>query len=79
MNLWGTFNTAPQTCGERTTKNILKKTVNLKGVECKNQQWAKKEGKETESSRVLVAHSCDPSYSGGRNQEDPGSKLALDK
>jgi hypothetical protein len=25
---------------------------------------------------VLVAHACNPSYSGGRDQEDPGSKPA---
>jgi hypothetical protein len=25
-------------------------------------------------SQALVAHSCNPSYSGGRNQEDCGSK-----
>jgi hypothetical protein len=27
-------------------------------------------------SRVLVAHTCNPSYSGGRDQEDHGSKPA---
>jgi hypothetical protein len=27
-------------------------------------------------SRALVAHSCNPSYSGGRDQEDRGSKSA---
>jgi hypothetical protein len=27
-------------------------------------------------SQVLVAHACDPSYSGGRDQEDGGSKPA---
>jgi hypothetical protein len=27
-------------------------------------------------SRALVAHTCNPSYSGGRNQEDQGSKPA---
>jgi hypothetical protein len=27
-------------------------------------------------SQVLVAHACNPSYSGGRDQEDPGSKPA---
>jgi hypothetical protein len=27
-------------------------------------------------SWALVAHTCDPSYSGGRNQEDRGSKPA---
>jgi hypothetical protein len=26
---------------------------------------------------VLVAHSCNPTYSGGRDQEEGGSKLAL--
>jgi hypothetical protein len=26
--------------------------------------------------QVLVAHICNPSYSGGRDQEDCGSKLA---
>jgi hypothetical protein len=25
---------------------------------------------------VLVAHACNPSYSGGRDQENPGSKQA---
>jgi hypothetical protein len=29
------------------------------------------------SSQVLVAHACNPSYSEGRDQEDPGSKPAL--
>jgi hypothetical protein len=27
-------------------------------------------------SQVLVAYACDPSYSGGRDQEDLGSKPA---
>jgi hypothetical protein len=27
----------------------------------------------------MVAHACDPSYSGGRDQENHGSKLALAK
>jgi hypothetical protein len=27
----------------------------------------------------LVAHACNPSYSGGRDQEDPGSKPAPGK
>jgi hypothetical protein len=27
-------------------------------------------------SQALVAHTCNPSYSGGKDQEDPGSKLA---
>jgi hypothetical protein len=29
--------------------------------------------------RVLVAHDCNPSYSGGRDQEDSGSKPAMGK
>jgi hypothetical protein len=29
--------------------------------------------KNTNSGRVLIIHSCNPSYSGGRNQEDHGS------
>jgi hypothetical protein len=38
------------------------------------------EGKWMESedirlSEMLVAHACNPSYSGGRDQEDHGSKL----
>jgi hypothetical protein len=28
---------------------------------------------------VLVAHTCNPSYSGSRDQEDQGLKPALDK
>jgi hypothetical protein len=28
---------------------------------------------------MLVAHTCNPSYSGGRNQEDCGSKPAQGK
>jgi hypothetical protein len=28
-------------------------------------------------SQAPVAHSCNPSYSGGRDQEDHGSKIAL--
>jgi hypothetical protein len=28
------------------------------------------------TSRVLVAHTCNPSYSGGRDQKDLGSKPA---
>jgi hypothetical protein len=32
--------------------------------------WKKK------SSQVPVAHACNPSYSGGRDQEDLGSKPA---
>jgi hypothetical protein len=30
-------------------------------------------------SQVLVAHTCNPSYSGGRDQEDCGSKPTLGK
>jgi hypothetical protein len=30
----------------------------------------------TTFSRVLVAHACNPSYSGGRDQEDQGLKPA---
>jgi hypothetical protein len=30
-------------------------------------------------SQVLVAHACNPSYSGGRDQEDCGSKPARAK
>jgi hypothetical protein len=29
--------------------------------------------------QVLVAHACNPSYSGGRDQEDRGSKPTLGK
>jgi hypothetical protein len=29
-----------------------------------------------DASLSLVAHACNPSYSGGRNQEDHGFKLA---
>jgi hypothetical protein len=28
------------------------------------------------NSQVLVAHACNPSYSGGRDHKDPGSKPA---
>jgi hypothetical protein len=31
------------------------------------------------ASRVLVAHTCNPSYLGGTDQEAPGSKPALGK
>jgi hypothetical protein len=31
---------------------------------------------ETSASWALVAHACDPSYSGGRDQEDHGLKPA---
>jgi hypothetical protein len=34
--------------------------------------------KET-TSQVLVAHTCNPSYSGGRDQKDLGSKPAQGK
>jgi hypothetical protein len=30
-------------------------------------------------SQALVAHACNPSYSGGRDQEDHGSKASLGK
>jgi hypothetical protein len=30
------------------------------------------------NSQVLVAHTCNPSYSGGREQEDQSSKLAYE-
>jgi hypothetical protein len=30
-------------------------------------------------SQTLVAHTCNPSYSGGKDQEDCGSKTALKK
>jgi hypothetical protein len=33
-------------------------------------------GKGWSHSRVLVAHTCHPSYSRGRDQEDPGLKPA---
>jgi hypothetical protein len=32
--------------------------------------------KKIPGSQVLVAHACNPSYSGGRDQEDRGSKPA---
>jgi hypothetical protein len=32
--------------------------------------------KDTKMSPVPVAHACNPSYSGGRDQEDHGSKPA---
>jgi hypothetical protein len=32
------------------------------------------DGQEGVSSLALVAHACNPSYSGGRDQEGPGSK-----
>jgi hypothetical protein len=32
--------------------------------------------KKTITSQALVAHSCNPSYSGGRDQEDHSSKPA---
>jgi hypothetical protein len=32
--------------------------------------------KKRKISQVLVAHTCNPSYSGGRDQEDHGSKTA---
>jgi hypothetical protein len=32
--------------------------------------------KTSDLSRVLVAHACNPSYSGGRDQEDGGLKPA---
>jgi hypothetical protein len=35
----------------------------------------KKKRKER-TSRALIAHACNPSYSGGRDQEDCGSKPA---
>jgi hypothetical protein len=35
--------------------------------------------KETFVHRAQVAHACNPSYSGGRDQEDRGSKPALGK
>jgi hypothetical protein len=31
------------------------------------------------AGRSLVAHACNPSYLGGRDQEDSGSKPALGK
>jgi hypothetical protein len=31
------------------------------------------------SSWALLTHTCNPSYLGGRDQEDQGSKAALDK
>jgi hypothetical protein len=33
--------------------------------------------KKNEFCQALVAHACTPSYSGGRDQEDCGSKPAL--
>jgi hypothetical protein len=38
---------------------------------CRHQKKKKKK-----TSQVPVAHTCNPSYSGGRNQEDRGSKPA---
>jgi hypothetical protein len=34
------------------------------------------ESKKAEMSQVPFAHACNPSYSGGRDQEDHSSKLA---
>jgi hypothetical protein len=33
-------------------------------------------GKESKISWVPIGHTCNPSYSGGRDQEDHGLKLA---
>jgi hypothetical protein len=39
-------------------------------------QKKKKQKNKTKKNYVLVAHACNPSYSGGRDQEDHGSKPA---
>jgi hypothetical protein len=36
----------------------------------------KKQKNKTKKNYVLVAHACNPSYSGGRDQEGHGSKPA---
>jgi hypothetical protein len=58
------------------------------GGECHKVEWlkvwalssspstAKKKKKEKYESQEPVAHTCHPSYSGGRDQEDHGSKPA---
>jgi hypothetical protein len=60
------------------------------GVEVKSERELKKKKKKRrksegirfrkkENGRAPVAHACHPSYSGGREQEDHGSKPALGK
>jgi hypothetical protein len=51
-----------------TTKPALQKI--LKGI-----LYTDKEERQSQS-QVLVAHACNPSYSGGRDQGDCGSKPA---
>jgi hypothetical protein len=34
-------------------------------------------GKKSQESQGLVAHTCDPNYSRGRDQQDGGSKPVL--
>jgi hypothetical protein len=36
--------------------------------------WRKNKAHKDDESWVLVAHVCNPNYSGGRDQEDHGSK-----
>jgi hypothetical protein len=41
-----------------------------------NEEKNKYKGYKNDWHRALVAHACNPSYSGGRDQEDHGSKPA---
>jgi hypothetical protein len=45
----------------------------------KDTDWLNGFLKETYFSWVLIAHTCNPSYSGGRDQEDCGSTPAQPK
>jgi hypothetical protein len=62
----------------------LKLDVNNKEIKKKNSPCIQKLNlktllKRSILSQVPVAHACNPSYSGGRDQEDQGSKLAWAK
>jgi hypothetical protein len=60
-------------------KNSMKEKIQIH-TSIKPNQTAKKQRRNLELTyKNPVAHACNPSYSGGRNQEDRGSKPAQAK
>jgi hypothetical protein len=47
-----------------------------KKKEGRKKEKKRKEGKQKKINQVLVVHTCNPSYSGGRDQEDGSLKPA---
>jgi hypothetical protein len=61
---------------------LANKNISRKSIHCKNIQQLPKETtllklqQKSTTGQALVTHACNPSYLGGRDQEDQDSRLA---